>query len=63
MFNDVRELNEWQVAHIPGALHIPKDKLHPTSNLKYLIKTPHLSALPWWRQISICCTVSYGYWV
>jgi rhodanese-related sulfurtransferase len=22
---DVRELEEWQAAHIPGALHIPKD--------------------------------------
>lgn len=24
---DVRELNEWKVLHIPGALHIPKDEL------------------------------------
>lgn len=24
---DVREDNEWQELHIPGALHIPKDKL------------------------------------
>lgn len=24
---DVRELNEWQEVHIPGALHIPQDTL------------------------------------
>ncbi|CDZ76884.1 putative adenylyltransferase/sulfurtransferase MoeZ [Legionella massiliensis] len=24
---DVRELNEWQAMHIPGALHIPKDEI------------------------------------
>lgn len=24
---DVRELDEWQACHIPGAMHIPKDQL------------------------------------
>ncbi|KTD22966.1 rhodanese-like domain-containing protein [Legionella londiniensis] len=24
---DVREIDEWQEVHIPGALHIPKDQL------------------------------------
>ena len=28
---DVRELEEWQVARIPGAIHIPKDVI--TSNI------------------------------
>lgn len=24
---DVREMDEWQVCHIPGAIHIPKDEI------------------------------------
>lgn len=24
---DVRELEEWHIAHIPGAIHIPKDEI------------------------------------
>ncbi|CZI82313.1 Probable adenylyltransferase/sulfurtransferase MoeZ [Legionella pneumophila] len=24
---DVRELDEWEMMHIPGALHIPKDRI------------------------------------
>ncbi len=24
---DVREINEWQALHIPGAIHIPKDRI------------------------------------
>lgn len=31
---DVRELDEWNQVHIPGAIHIPKDDIHDRIEVK-----------------------------
>lgn len=36
---DVREHSEWQVLHIPGALHIPKDEISSQIEAKIADKT------------------------
>ncbi|WP_028388140.1 rhodanese-like domain-containing protein [Legionella fairfieldensis] len=61
---DVRELHEWQMLHIPGALHIPKDELvhRITAQVPELDKAIYLYCKAGVRSLYAAnCLIEMGY--